>query len=316
MQNRFGVLVMGVFAIPVLSGCIPLNFDNGNGTSGGSTNVQTNYNPPGECILLAQGETPPAANAPDYGPGYARIKVSGMSDCTAQVYAGLAKIYCLHGFGAPTEQVLLRDDYGQTSLHCPQSGCVAIQECAPEASVAQAPAICILRDSYTSLPKSSDPDVGQGYAKVEVASKDDCTDAVKDSLKTAYCAKNTNKFQYGYATYDSNDNYSVTGCAPGAFDCHIEDCPAPAPAQATCTLRNMYSNLPNLTDVNLTTGYLQVRVSDKSECTDDLFDVMKPVYCSVAGAGMQFQQGYAIWPGPTSGCAPDAFASCNYQTCP
>lgn len=65
---------------------------------------------------------------------------------------------------------------------------------------------CVVRDSYTDLPLQYDPDLGTGYAKINVYASDFtdlrtnvCTEDVFISLMESYCTINSNPVQWGVA---------------------------------------------------------------------------------------------------------------------
>ena len=90
--------------------------------------------------------------------------------------------------------------------------------------------VCLIRDSYTSVPLFSDPDVGKGYAKtakpgVNIISglQSACTQADFSNLLQSYCASNSNPIQQQVMTYDSTGHWSSLSC--GAFGCNFVSCP-------------------------------------------------------------------------------------------
>lgn len=92
-------------------------------------------------------------------------------------------------------------------------------------------AMCVVRDSATSMPAVSSPDTGKGYAKmtkpgaftIEEFQKA-CTKEDYDKLLQIYCEKNSNTVQLGVAATNEFGGVETTGC--GQFGCGYVGCPA------------------------------------------------------------------------------------------
>lgn len=171
--------------------------------------------------------------------------------------------------------------------------------------------MCVVRDSYTSLPKLTDSDVGKGYAKITKQGtsydsvKTACTREDFDKLEQDYCAQNTNPVQEGVAFN------GTSGC--GSFGCNPVKCP---PVQnGMCVVRDNHTSLPSLTDPDVEKGYAKIIKqgtsydSVKTACTRADFDRLEQAYCEKNTDPVQ--EGVAF--NGTSGCG--AFG-CDYVKCP
>ena len=89
--------------------------------------------------------------------------------------------------------------------------------------------VCLIRDSYTSVPLFSDSDIGKGYAKaakpgVNTISglQSACSQSDYSALLQSYCTSNSNSIQQQVMTYDSTGHWSSLSC--GAFGCNYVSC--------------------------------------------------------------------------------------------
>ena len=80
--------------------------------------------------------------------------------------------------------------------------------------------VCLVRDSHTSHPLPSDPDVGDGYAKKHIPDviedlatlKERCTDDIYDLLMVEYCKSNKEPVQWEIVSYGDGSTCAKSGC--------------------------------------------------------------------------------------------------------
>jgi hypothetical protein len=88
----------------------------------------------------------------------------------------------------------------------------------------------MVRDATSSIGKATDPDVGPGYAKVEIPGVNDlpglqtaCTDAIYSDLIAKHCATSKTPVQRVTVTWDANGSFVSEGGPTGS------DEPIPCP---------------------------------------------------------------------------------------
>ena len=98
-----------------------------------------------------------------------------------------------------------------------------------QTNLTQPTGVCLIRDSYTSVPLYSAPDVGKGYAKKAIPGvntltglQSACTNAIYYNITQSYCTKNSNSVQEQVVTYDGLGNAQSLTC--GAFGCNYRNC--------------------------------------------------------------------------------------------
>jgi len=121
--------------------------------------------------------------------------------------------------------------------------------------------ICLVRDSYTSVPIFSAPNLGSGYAKMAKPGvntisglQSACSQADFSNLLQTYCTQNLNPIQEQVMTYDSQGNYQSLSC--GAFGCNFKNClyasnqtnttPATNQSATNQTATNQTASMPDL----------------------------------------------------------------------
>lgn len=92
--------------------------------------------------------------------------------------------------------------------------------------------MCLVRDSYSSMPSESDPDVGKGYAKMTKAGintdlelQQACTKEDFASLLQAYCQKNKNSVQFLVSSVNDFGAPSSGGQCSTKYGCGLVGCP-------------------------------------------------------------------------------------------
>ena len=101
---------------------------------------------------------------------------------------------------------------------------------APVSLVAEG-GLCIVRDSYTSMPTVSSPDTGKGYAKMTKPGaftfqelQKACTKEDYEKLLQIYCEKNSNTVQFGVASVNTLGAVETSACSQ--FGCGSVSCPS------------------------------------------------------------------------------------------
>jgi hypothetical protein len=159
---------------------------------------------------------------------------------------------------------------------------------------------CVVRDSYTDLPLQYDPDLGTGYAKINLFASDFtnlrtyvCTEDVFMSLMESYCTINSNPVQWGVAMGATSGSPIIDGSYHNDYH-----------QNGRCVVRDSYTNLPFQLDPDLGTGYAKINVyaSDFTNlrtnvCTRTVFESLMESYCTINSNPVQW--GVAM--GATSG---------------
>ncbi|MBI2578985.1 MAG: hypothetical protein HYW26_04715 [Candidatus Aenigmarchaeota archaeon] len=213
-------------------------------TNGVCSGTQANATNKGACMVRDAYTSTPLFSAPDIGKGYAKNAkdantIEGLrTACTKTDYDELLKNYCTQNSNTVQQQVVVYYPDGNAySSGCGASGC-DFYSCSSTNTTTQTNqtassdnGACVVRDSYTSLPLYTDPDLGKGYAKKTKGGintidglKTACTKADYDDLLQKYCAQNNRSVQQGVVTYGPGGGWSSSSC--GAFGCEDHSCPA------------------------------------------------------------------------------------------
>ena len=201
------------------------------------TNAPTSSTPTGVCLIRDSYTSVPKYADPDIGSGYAKLAKPGVntitglkSSCVQSDYNALLEQYCATNSNWVSLQVMTYSSggtYQQLSGATVASGSLTCESLTAEETPT---GVCMLRDSYTSIPIYFASDVGTGYAKLAKpgtntisALKTSCTQADYDSLMTQYCAVNTNKAQPGVVTYSGGGVYQQSSCP--SIGCNYLECP-------------------------------------------------------------------------------------------
>lgn len=90
--------------------------------------------------------------------------------------------------------------------------------------------LCLVRDGYTNMPSSTDPDVGKGYAKLTKIGintidqlRQSCNENDYAKLMQEYCAQNSNPIQFEVATVGVFGGPESSGGSP--LDSGLVGCP-------------------------------------------------------------------------------------------
>lgn len=191
--------------------------------------------------------------------------------------------------------------------------------------------VCEVRDSYTSVPLFSAPDVGVGYAKKAITGvntldglKIGCTNSTFYVVMQSYCTQNSNPMQQELVTYNSAGNWQSTTC--GANGCSYYFCKYlnyPPPNSGVCMVSDAYTSISQIAfwDPDVGKGYAKMAKNGintitglQAICTKADYDTLVQKYC--AQNSNQVQEGVVTY-GPGGGMTSSSCGAfgCAYRSC-